>query len=161
MPEGQDPGQLECDADCERQRRRQQLASAFDIPDPDRHQPVMDRHEATYSPEVLLFSRANRAFVEDVRPCLNVNTPTPRMFCAFDAPVADSNWVQVEMAVLGFFNGRAPRHVFPPMRREQRRVAHEVGAAFRMATQSMGDEPQRHVRLFRVSRSRASCSLKR
>ena len=68
IPEGSDPGLLPCDAACERRQRWEQLASAFDIPDADRHRPVAERTRiVAYSPELLFYAWHNVRWVEDVR----------------------------------------------------------------------------------------------
>ncbi len=54
LREGEAAPPLECDRACEAQGRRQQLAAAFDVVDPDRHVAYWDRHRApTYSTALL------------------------------------------------------------------------------------------------------------
>ena len=71
IPEGCNPGLLPCDTACERRQRWEQLASAFDIPEPDRHRPVAERTRVVaHSPELLFYAWHNLRWVEDVRlPC--------------------------------------------------------------------------------------------
>lgn len=55
-----------------------------------------------------------------------------------------------------FVGSSQQRYSFPPMSREQRRVVHEMAAAFGLATQSFGGDSTRHIQLFKVQLRRSA-----
>ena len=78
VEEGSDPGTLACNDTCHRARRREQLASAFDIPDPARHTPVMERNKVVeHNPEMLQYAYHNMAWVKNVRLGLGLDPRGP------------------------------------------------------------------------------------
>jgi hypothetical protein len=51
---GESPAPLKCDKECEKQQRKQTLASAFGVEDADKHAAYWDKHRTpTYSPQLL------------------------------------------------------------------------------------------------------------
>lgn len=66
VEEGQDAPELDCDALCNLQGRRAQLADAFGVDNPDRHVSTFDRKPAEWSGELLAAAKRHRAWVEGV-----------------------------------------------------------------------------------------------
>ena len=58
--------------------------------------------------------------------------------------------MQVERVMVAFVESAAQRHRLPPMPRPQRKVVHEMAAAFGLTSQSMGHDPDRQLQLFKV-----------
>jgi hypothetical protein len=51
---GESPAPLKCDKECDKQQRKQTLASAFGVDDADSHAAYFDKHRTpTYSPQLL------------------------------------------------------------------------------------------------------------
>ncbi|KAK9815654.1 hypothetical protein WJX72_007454 [[Myrmecia] bisecta] len=121
VEQGQTPAPLQCDTDCERQKRQQQIAGAFGIADPAHHVPVFDRNRTPhYSQELLLYAWNNPYWIDGV-----------------------------EHALAAFANDKAKkRQRMAPMPRQQRAMAHALAAEYGLTTQSIGTEPARCVELF-------------
>ena len=60
--------------------------------------------------------------------------------------------------MVAFVESAAQRHRLPPMARPQRKVVHEMAAAFGLTSQSMGHDPDRQLQLFKVGSSADKCS---
>ncbi len=52
-----------------------------------------------------------------------------------------------------FVESSERQHNLPAMPKLQRQAAHEMAQAFALTTQSFGQEPNRHIRLFKVPTS--------
>ena len=58
---------------------------------------------------------------------------------------------QVEQVMVAFVESSARQHNLPAMTKQQREIAHEMAQAFSLTTQSFGQDPSRHIRLFKVN----------
>jgi hypothetical protein len=68
--------------------------------------------------------------------------------------------MQVEHVMTAFVESAATQHSLPAMQRSQRKVVHQMAQAFSLATQSFGQEPDRHLRLLKVRQGHFPCSQK-
>ena len=61
-------------------------------------------------------------------------------------------WIlQVESLLAMFVRCKDARQDLPVMPKTQRKIVHELAAAYGLTTQSYGQEPSRNLRVFRVS----------
>ena len=68
-------------------------------------------------------------------------------------------WIlSAERHLEAFLTGDARRESLPPMTRPQRAVVHELAKNYGIATASYGDEPRRHVDLFRSANAIGACT---
>lgn len=117
-----DPEPLKCNAACEKEKRRKQLAEAFGVNAED-HTPWVDRlHTPAYTPRTLLLARLEAPTLEKIE----------KEFAAF---VSDAS---AKRRVLPFF-----------LTRVQRELVHGIAAQYGVVAKSSGAEPQRTMELFK------------
>ena len=68
--------------------------------------------------------------------------------------------LQVESLLAMFVRCKDARQDLPVMPKTQRKIVHELAAAYGLTTQSYGQEPSRNLRVFRVSLSSSTLSLR-
>lgn len=125
LQKGQQPQPLQCDRTCDMTARRNRLADAFGVADPDNYTSAQDRPKVTYSPALLVAAQDSPNYVADLERHLNVFMLEPA----------------------------ARQYKMPPMPREQRKVAHQLAEAYGLTTVSLGSEPHRYVEVVKVSPS--------
>ena len=67
--------------------------------------------------------------------------------------------MQVEQVMIAFVESPERQHNLPAMPKAQREAAHQMAEAFGLITQSYGQEPNRHIRLIKVSRLLLRCDM--
>lgn len=116
------PPPLECDDECARHRRREQLAAAFGVEDASAV--ASEQAAQAFTPELLAMASRNVKWVE-----------------------------QVEGAFTDLIGSTAKRASLPAMPKAERGLVHDLAKHYRLATHSYGNEPKRHIDIFRVANS--------
>ncbi|KAK3256940.1 hypothetical protein CYMTET_33954, partial [Cymbomonas tetramitiformis] len=116
------PRPLECDDECARHRRREQLAAAFGVVDSSAV--ASEQAAQAFTPELLAMASRNVKWVE-----------------------------QVEGAFTDLIGSTAKRASLPAMPKAERGLVHDLAKHYHLATHSYGNEPKRHIDIFRVANS--------
>lgn len=123
LPEGQAAPPLKCDAECQRQKRRLQLADAFGVEDMDRYMSFADRNRTpTWSPHLLLLARTSREWVQGIERELALFITDP-----------------VEK-----------RGKLPAMGRDQRAAVHQIAEQYGLATKGTDSAAGRFVEMLKT-----------
>ncbi|XP_076840931.1 LOW QUALITY PROTEIN: transcriptional repressor NF-X1 [Brachyhypopomus gauderio] len=127
----QKQARLECDQDCATLERNRRLAEALQI-DPS-VDPFSSKSSSKYSDSLKEDARREFKFVSEVEEEIRK---------------------LVELANKGKQSRRS--HCFPPMKRDQRRVVHELAEAYGVESTSYDNEPKRNVVITAV-RGKSAC----
>ncbi|KAK1796942.1 hypothetical protein P4O66_008255, partial [Electrophorus voltai] len=161
---------LECDQECATLERNRRLAEALQIDLS--AEPFNSRASCKYSDSLKEDARREFKFVseveEEIRKLVElantVTNPSPSERCSLTCiPSVPLLLMSVRprslsLARVRILQGKQSRrsHCFPPMKREQRRIIHELAEAYGVESASYDSEPKRNVVLTAV-RGKSAC----